>query len=113
MDEPSVGIPLHKGSDNEELNDSKEALIRSEGEPSRELLENRGLQNEPSGPGQAVADQEYAAQSPILALGIAKRQQLRRRHHALKARGRAVDGGTFVESDHRCTRHAEKSAGDL
>lgn len=73
MEEPSLRIALNNGGDDEELDYPKEASTGSDGEASRVLLENGGLKNEPTGPGQAMADEEDAAEGPALGACVPKR----------------------------------------
>lgn len=43
VNKPSIWIPLHKSSNDQKLDYTKEALVRSDWEPSRVLLEDGGL----------------------------------------------------------------------
>ena len=60
MEDPSISVSLKNRSDNDELNKTKETGVGGDGEPGRVLLENRGLQDEPAGPREAMADQVEA-----------------------------------------------------
>lgn len=72
VEDPSLRVSLKNCSNYDELNKTKETGVGCDGEPGGVLLENRGLQDEPGGPRQAMADQVYAAQSPALSFCISK-----------------------------------------
>lgn len=104
VNEPGLRVSFAEGGDDEELNDTEEALVRGDGEPGRVFLENRGLQDEPAGPRQAMADQEDTAQGPVLAAAASvvvsePAVQHRRRGNYLQRRLGAVDGRALVECD--------------
>lgn len=70
VNKPCLRVSLNNKSYNQKLNKAKEAGIRRNREASRVLLQNWGLQDEPSGPRQAMANEIDAAKSPVFALCI-------------------------------------------
>ncbi|RWV78998.1 hypothetical protein GW17_00059936 [Ensete ventricosum] len=102
--DPSIGVPLDEGGDDEELDHSEETRARGHREPRRVLLQHGRLEHQPPGPRQAVTDEEEAAQRPVLPLGITQPQHCgrggRRGRFVQRAR-RAEYGGTFVQRDDR------------
>ena len=115
MEFPGVGVPLHEGGDDEELDDAEEAGVGGDGEPRRVLLQHGGLEHQPAGPRQAVPDQVHATQRPVLLAGGHGHGHLLQLElvAAAAAAAGAEDGGALVERDDGRTRHARQRPGHL
>ncbi len=74
---PRLWISLTDESNDHELEKTEETRVGGDGEASRVLLKNRGLQHEPAGPGQAMANKVDATQGPVLAIRIPQRNKSR------------------------------------
>lgn len=72
VENPSLGVSLQKSSDDQELNESEEAGVRGDGKASRVFLKNGRLHNEPTRPGQAVANQKDTTKGPVFSLRISQ-----------------------------------------
>lgn len=116
MELPCVGVPLHEGGDDEELDDAEEAGVGGDGQARRVALEHGRLQHEPAGPRQAVAHEVDAPQRPALVVVVvvaAARRGHGHGHGCGHGGRRAEDGGALEERDDGGARDAEHGAGRL